>query len=253
MPQKECITPKNGEVLAEQTDTLDRHHTVGLSNDLVRAVHQINADGKLLLAIVISRLDSQAQYKLEDTKTTVTVAQWEDLHKGKNPWRDLKRAANNVFEAEIRMDTSTATKQRYKRIRWCSSIEYCENEAKVVVILSRELLPHVTQLNAKFTSFKIGHLGEMRTLYAWRLYELLMQWKSTGMVEIKIETLHECLEVPNSCSVNFGEMRRRVIVPAVKEIEEKANLEIMWNPKKKGRRVASILFGFTERKQHALF
>jgi plasmid replication initiation protein len=254
MSQSKIIIPENGEVVRKLPERSDKGNTVVLSNDLVRAIHQVNLSGKRLLAQVISRLDSMAEYKVEDTETVVTVSEWNDLYPSENPWRDLKAAADNIFKAEILMDTSTEQFKRYKRIRWCSVIEYCEKEARVVVTLSRPLLPHITGLKQEFTRARIEHTDAMKSLYAWRLYELLMQWKSTGCVEINIETLHKCLEVPPSCIANFGAMRRRVLAPAIKEIEKCANLNITWNPRRaKGRKIGSVLFGFTEKKQQDLF
>jgi len=248
MPHNVLHVPKNGELLRELPERSDRGNVVVLSNDLVRAVHQVDIRGKRLLSQVISRLDSKAEYTATDTETVVTVAEWNDLFPSENPWRDLKAAADNIFMAEVRMDTTIdPNKPRYKRIRWCSVIEYCENEAKVVVTLSRSLLPHITGLRQQFTLARISEIKAMKSLYSWRLYELLMQWKSTGHVDIKVETLHECLEVPPSCRSNFGELRRRVIAPAVKDIEKCANLTITWNPRRKGRKIASVLFGFTKK------
>jgi len=254
MSQSKIHIPKQGEELARSPERSDKRNVVVLSNDLVRAVHRVDIRGKRLLAQVISRLDSRAEYKVKDTETVVTVTEWNDLYPSKNPWRDLKAACDNIFEAEILMDTSTEKFKRYKRIRWCSVIEYMEKEAKVVVTLSRPLLPHITGLKQEFTLARIAETEAMKSLYAWRLYELLMQWKSRGCVEIDIETLHNCLEVPPSCISNFGSMRRRVIEPAVREIEKCANLNITWNPRRgKGRKIASVLFGFTEKLQQELF
>jgi len=254
MPQSEIYIPKEGEVLPRSVKQSDKGNVVVLSNDLVRAVHKVDIRGKRLLAQVISRLDAKAEYKVKDTETVITVEQWNDLYPSQNPWRDLKSAADNIFKAEIVMDTSTEKHKRYKRIRWCSVLEYMEQEAKVVVTLSRPLLPYITGLNQEFTRARITETNAMKSLYAWRLYELLMQWKSTGCVEIDIETLHKCLEVPPSCISNFGEMRRRVIAPAVKEVEKCASLSITWNPRRgKGRKISSVLFGFVENPQQELF
>jgi len=254
MPQTEICIPEIGEALPRTPERSDKRNVVVLSNDLVRAVHRVDIRGKRLLAQIISRLDGKAEYKVKDTETVITVAEWNHLYPSKNPWRDLKAASDNIFKAEIIMDTSTAKYKRYKRIRWCSVLEYCENEAKVVVTLSRPLLPYITGLNQEFTLARIAETDSMKSLYAWRLYELLMQWKSRGCVEIDIETLQKCLEVPPSCRSNFGSMRRRVIEPAVKEVEKCAKLNITWNPRRgKGRKIGSVLFGFTEKLQQELF
>ncbi len=250
MKQIETI---QGEIMPEKPKRNEAHNQVSMRNDLVRAVHRLNIHGKRLLMLAVSRLDSRLAYRTKDTETMITVADYAELFGGENTYRDLNLAADNIFEQEIRFDTSTATKRRYRRVRWCSVVEYCPDEAQVVVTFSRAVLPFITKLKKTFTTYKLENVKALRSIYSWRLYELLMQWKSEGMVEIEIEQLHEALEVPESCKRNFGQMRYRVLAPAVKELEKSANMEIMWNPKKRGRRVASVLFGWTEKKQQDLF
>ncbi len=245
--------PRNGAVLPEHPARNEAHNQVAMRNDLVRAVHRIDLHGKRLLMLAMSRLDSRTKYKQAETETIITVAEYQEVFGGENTWRDLQLAADEIFEVQVVFDTSTATKRRYKRARWCAEVEYCPDEAHVVVVFSRAVLPFLCVLKEKFTTYRLENVKKLRSIYSWRLFELLMQWKGRGMMEIEIEKLQECLEVPDSCKRDFGEMRKRVLVPAIKELEKSANMEIMWNPKKRGRRVASVLFGWTEKKQPDLF
>ena len=52
---------------------------------------------------------------------------------------------------------------------------------------------------------------------------------------------------------NFGELRRRIIEPAVKELIAKNNLLIEWTPTKAGRRVTGLEFKFKPNPQPELF
>jgi plasmid replication initiation protein len=47
-------------------------------------------------------------------------------------------------------------------------------------------------------------------------------------------------------------MRRKVIEPAVSELKTKSNLEIDWEPVRKGRAVVAVRFVFKEQEQGQL-
>ncbi len=51
------------------------------------------------------------------------------------------------------------------------------------------MLPYLSELTGRFTFYHINNIGKMSSTYAIRLYELLMQWKTTGKREIEIEWL----------------------------------------------------------------
>jgi plasmid replication initiation protein len=60
------------------------------------------------------------------------------------------------------------------------------------------------------------------------------------------------MEAPPSCLNDFGQLKRRIIEPAVKELREKDNLEIEWVPVKAGRKVSALCFTFRPNPQGSL-
>jgi plasmid replication initiation protein len=87
----------------------------------------------------------------------------------------------------------------------------------------------------------------MSSTYGIRLYELLMQWKSTGKREIEIEWLKKQFELDGSYSA-MCDLKKRVIDPAVKDINEHSNYQIKWEQRKTGRKVTHLTFIFSEKK-----
>jgi hypothetical protein len=87
----------------------------------------------------------------------------------------------------------------------------------------------------------------MTSIYGIRLYELLMQWKSTGKREIEIEWLKELLELDTSYE-RMDNLKRRVIEPAIKDINTHSNFQVSWTQRKTGRKVTHLTFEFSEKK-----
>jgi plasmid replication initiation protein len=51
----------------------------------------------------------------------------------------------------------------------------------------------------------------------------------------------------------YSDLKKRVINPAIKELEDKADLIISWEEKKKGRKIVGFDFMFEENRQLKLF
>ena len=83
----------------------------------------------------------------------------------------------------------------------------------------------------------------LRSGYSWKLLELLMRFESTGWAEYTIEDFKASMDAPPSLS-DFGQVKRRIIDPAVKELTEKDGWLIQWQPIKAGRKVKALRFTF---------
>ena len=108
------------------------------------------------------------------------------------------------------------------------------------------------ELKEQFTSYKLSRAGGLRSVYSWRLFELLMQYKSTGNMTISVDEFADLMETPQTYRKDFGAMKRRVVEPAVKEIREKDGLKVKWKPIKAGRKVQTLVFTFPREQQVAL-
>jgi plasmid replication initiation protein len=109
------------------------------------------------------------------------------------------------------------------------------------------ITPHLVGLREKFTTYKLSQATGFRSIYAWRLLELLERFKSTGWAQYSIDELRVALELPASLS-DWGQINRRAITPAIKELIGKDNWAIQNPiPIKTGKRVTSIRFEFDRR------
>jgi plasmid replication initiation protein len=110
---------------------------------------------------------------------------------------------------------------------------------------SHEMTPHLTLLRSQFTSYKLKQASALRSIYSWRLFELLMQFKTTGVLHISIDDFFLAMEPPEAYRSNFKDLRKRIIEPAVAELREKDGMEVEWTPKKQGgRKITALEFIF---------
>ena len=64
-------------------------------------------------------------------------------------------------------------------MRWVSGISYVEGAGIVKLRFAPEIVPLITRLEQNFTSYELMQVANLN-LYATRLYELLVSWRSAG-------------------------------------------------------------------------
>lgn len=238
----------------DQEVTIERHIT--LSNVLVRAAQGLTLAEKRIISACIAQLDSK---RMPDPYKPLTVklhahdfAETFAVHPD-TAYDELQSAAKVLRDRLIRYENPSAPKsRRVVEMRWVGRVTYAKGEGWLELAFWHEVVPHLVMLREKFTSYRLSQAAALRSLYSWRLLELLMQFKSTGLVRMPIEAFWSAVEAPESCQKDFGRLRVRVIEPAVKELGEKDGLQIEWNPVKAGRKVISLEFRFPPNPQCSL-
>lgn len=251
----------NGYVIADQERPAgDRWVT--MSNALTRAGHGLTLSEKRIVAAGVSKLDSRKAITAGQAPTSrITAAEYAETYGiGIDvAYEQLKDAAKHLYERSITF-YEPAFKRNGKplaptkvQMRWVGQVHYQDGEGWVELYWWHKLLPHLLGLKKQFTSYQLQQASALRSGYSWKLLELLMRFESTGRgrAEYTIEDFKESMEAPPSLS-DFGQVARRIIEPAVKELQQKDGWLIQWQPVKAGRKVAAVRFNFIRNPQARL-
>lgn len=102
-------------------------------------------------------------------------------------------------------------------------------------------------LNLKnFTKIEnVEYIKQFESKYAIRIYALLKDYRKMIYRDMEIEALHKMLQLPKSY-LDYGQFRKRVLDPTIKEINEKSDLYIskIEEIKKERRKVLKIRIHF---------
>ena len=109
------------------------------------------------------------------------------------------------------------------------------------------LIPYLSELKERFTVYPIDDVVKMTSIHAIRLYELLVQWRSTGKREIEIAWLKETFQIADSYK-SISDLKRWVIAPAIEQINQHSPIQVGWKQKKTGRSVTHLVFEFSPKK-----
>lgn len=221
------------------------------SNYLIEASYKLSLNEQRLVLCAIAQLDGRKPLSPDKNKITVTALEFAETFDMplKQAYEAMEMAADRLYERDIR--TADPKNKQRERFRWVSSVKYWESEAKVTLGFSVEILPYLTKLHRQFTSYALKQVANLSSAYAIRLYEFLVQFKSTGERYITVEDFRDSLELSDKYPV-FADLRRRVIDPSVEMINVSTNLKVTWEPMKTGKAITAMKFSFTEEPQKKL-
>lgn len=229
---------------------------VSMSNALTTAAQGLSLAEKRVMMYAVAKLDSFQHDGGSPNGTVKLVAHDYAEQFGVDPdtaYTQLREAGKGIFNRYIRFFEEGRKGPEEVMIRWVSSARYSPGMGTVTLRFTQEVAPHLLQLKAQFTTYKLAQASALRSIYSWRLLELLSQSVSTGWRQISIDEFHHAMETPVGYKANFKILRQRVIEPSVKELTSKDGWLIKWQPIKEGRKVAAIRFEFKRNPQGQLF
>jgi plasmid replication initiation protein len=233
---------------------------VTMSNALTRAGHGLTLAEKRIVASAVSKLDSRRVLKPGDVpRTKITAAEYAEAFTVDmdTAYNQLQAAAKTLYNRSITFYEAAHYRKGKPlpptkvQMRWVGSVKYQDGEGWVELAWWPDLMRHLTGLKRQFTTYQLQQASALRSAYSWKLLELLMRFESTGWAEYTIEDFCASMDAPPSLS-DFGQVKRRIIDPAVKELIAKDGWLIQWQPIKAGRKVKALRFTFMRDKQGRL-
>jgi plasmid replication initiation protein len=238
------------------------NNQMSMSNIAARGAQGFTLREKRLFVAGVSKINPHHLAKpltFKERTLQVTAKEYAEIagiEDYREAYKDIKAASENLFNRYLRQVIETPKGKRERKFRWISGVEYKEDEGYVLFSLTEEIMPHISQLMGKFTSYRLRQTTELRSVYSWRFLELFTSYLGKDETKpfskiIELEDLRHTFEIPTS--YKWNDIKRRVIEPAIKELTAKDNWLIEWQPIKLGRSVVKIKFTFSKNKQSDMF
>lgn len=215
------------------------------SNKLIEATYKMSVPAKRVMLMLLGQIHPGQQDisgKIQIHASDYSQKTGISLHQS---YVDIKKGCHELMKTII-----TTRNQKEKSTEMCvvvSWMKYHDNEGWLEATFTQWIAPYLHSLSGKkgYTSIRIDEAVKFKRFYTIRLYELLMQWESTGKRYIKIESLRQVFQIENSKYVKFGAFRKYVLEPSIYEINEKTSWDVSWEAVKTGRKITSISFSFS--------
>jgi plasmid replication initiation protein len=165
----------------------------------------------------------------------------------------LREAANKLMKKTFIIDSSADGFARKKVYHIIRMVDYLaegqekkrgvENQEYIDVTIETDLKPFLLQLQRSFTAYDIRNVIKLGA-YPIRVYELLKQYESIGHRTLGFEEMKRMFELEKEYP-RFATFYQRVIAPAIKEINNYTDLEILKVDKlKQGKKVTGVNIKF---------
>lgn len=160
-------------------------------------------------------------------------------------FRDLKNVVNRLFDRYVIIKNGPNGDKRKEilKTRWVQSIFFIENEARIELRFSSDMIPYLNELTKQFTKYKLSSVVNLETSYGFRFYEFMCQWLKVGKREFLIQDLKDILHIGNKYPA-IKDFKLRVLEPAIKDINKNSDLWVKWSQRKTGRKLTHLVFEF---------
>ena len=128
---------------------------------------------------------------------------------------------------------------------WVQSIAYAENSSYIKIKFTDDVMPLITQLEKHFTSYELEQVKDLTSIYAIRLYEMMMQWRATGKTQqIPIDELRYKLGIEPDQYKQMVNFKKKVLDFAINQINEHTDIKATYEQHKEGRSITGFTFVF---------
>lgn len=227
--------------------------SVTQDNALISASYRLSLDAKRVVLLGISKVDAKKNlWQQGEYSVRIYAHEYRDYYgiDEKSVYRQMRKGIEDLYDANVIVTENGDVEGN--SYRWISEQKYHLGEGWIEYWFTSKILLFLNSLYTTFTTYKLLNVGGLRSIYSIRIYELAIQFRSTGWRKMTIDGFRDALGIPDNQYRLFADLKKRVILPAVKEINAKTNLAMKFELGRKGRRFTHITLYFDEKAQHQL-
>ena len=166
-------------------------------------------------------------------------------------YQALKDACDDLFARQFSYQFKNERGNiEHVKSRWVSEVRYVDADAVVKLIFAPAVVPLITRLEERFTKYDIDQISGLSSAYSVRLYELLIQWRSSGKTPvIDLTDFRKRIGVLDTEYKRMAQLKERVLNLAIQQINEHTDIIVGYEQHKAGRIITGFSFTFTQKKQ----
>lgn len=220
-------------------------------NALINASYNLDlVEQRLILLAITEARATESNDRLDKILTVHAESYTEQFGVHRNTaYQALKDACENLFER--RFSYSKLTKKgniEHVKSRWVQRISYVEEEALVRLQFSSDVMPLITSLESRFTSYELEQVSSLSSAYAVRLYELLIAWRKPGKTPVfEINDFRGKMGVEEDEYALMRHFKSRVLDFSIKQINEHTDITAKYEQHKSGRKITGFSFTFKQK------
>lgn len=218
--------------------------TITKDNQLIGASYELSISEQRVILLCIAKIDSrnpvpnnyEVTISVDDMASEIGVAK-------ENAYRDLKKAVSILYQRTIYIDPNEPASE----MRWIYRKAFFKATGVAVISFSPDILKFLFELKARFTTYKLKDVSKFKCSYSIRFYELLIQFKDNDKLKVDVKWLRDALQLGEKYP-RTSDIKKYVVMPAIKDINEFSNLKVTFEQVKFGREISHFVFHYTIKK-----
>ena len=217
-------------------------------NALINASYSLElTEQRIILLAILRARENKTPHNQELIVTAQSYITAFNVHRN-TAYKTLKTACDNLFDRRFSYQRySDKGKVEQVRSRWVQSVIYAENESYIKIKFTDEILPLVTMLEKHFTSYELQQVASLKSVHSIRLYELLIQYRTVGKIEISLDDLRLKLGINESEYPRMDNFKNRVLDVGIQQINEHSDISVKYEQVKQGRTITGFKFSFKQK------
>lgn len=227
------------------------------SNALIQASYTLGLVEQRLILMSIVQARETGEGITADSILAIRALDYAELFSvtKHTAYEALADAVETLFnrKATVAVYDKKRDKTRDMAVRWVTAMSYEEAEGLVYLRFGAEVVPELTRLEANFTAYELEQVSELTSAYAVRLYELLIQWRTTRKTPVfEIEHFRTQMGLGVNEYARMDHFKTRVLDIAVKQINAHTDITATYEQHKAGRTITGFSFKFKQKKTDAV-
>lgn len=164
-------------------------------------------------------------------------------------YESLQDATNRLFHRYFTYERVYTKPDKIELVhsRWVNKVAYSRMNGHIAMQLTPDVIDMVGKLKSCFTQYKIKQISNLTSMYALRLYELIMQWTSIKKTPIfEISEFRAKLGVIDGEYTRMYDFKKYVLDLALKQINENTDIHVKYEQHKNGRTIFGFSFNFVK-------
>lgn len=216
-------------------------------NALINASYDLSLVEQRLILLAILEIKRQSITNLKPNEVWIRADSYIEhfsVHRN-TAYQALKDAIRDLKHREFSFLEVVNNKKIVKTRNWVVEVGYAMNDAFVTLEFDPNVMPLISELERRFTSYDISEVAELSSAYAIRLYELLIAWRSVGKVPmISVQDLRDRLGILDGEYARMERFKTKILENSIEQINRTTDITVSYDQHKSGRNITGFTFSF---------
>ena len=187
-----------------------------------------------------------------DTPLRISAARYAEVFGTtlQNAYQRMKEAEETLFNRRFSFFDEDG---KLVKSRWIQQVKYLDDEGAIEIVFTLAVVQGISKIDGVkefFTQYLLSQTASLTSVYSARLYELLIQWRSTGKTPVfQLKTFRDQLGIGVNEYQRMDHFKTRILDLAVKQINQYTDITVTYDQQKKGRSIVGFSFKFKQKKE----